>query len=90
VAVPIRPEALAPQPVAAAVVGETAAPSVRNNGAPDQRAGEATDEREPDPTDVRRQIARAQQSFDPDYQIRRAMDAFLSSPTHEEKRAPDA
>jgi hypothetical protein len=32
---------------------------------------------EPDPTEVRRQIAAARRSFDPDHQIRRAMDAFL-------------
>lgn len=34
-------------------------------------------EQEPDPSDVRRQIASASRSFDPDHQIRRAMDAFL-------------
>ena len=32
---------------------------------------------EPDPSEVRRQIAAASRSFDPDHQIRRAMDAFL-------------
>jgi hypothetical protein len=32
---------------------------------------------EPDPGEVRRQIAAASRSFDPDHQIRRAMDAFL-------------
>jgi hypothetical protein len=37
-----------------------------------------TDEAEPDPEEVRRRIATARQSFDPDHQIRRAMDAFLS------------
>lgn len=36
---------------------------------------------EPDPADVRRQIAAARRNMDPDYQIRRAMDAFLSSPS---------
>jgi len=35
---------------------------------------------EPDPADVRRQIAAARRNMDPDHQIRRAMDAFLSSP----------
>jgi diguanylate cyclase (GGDEF)-like protein len=34
---------------------------------------------EPDPSEVRRQIAVARRSFDPDDQIRRAMDAFLST-----------
>jgi len=89
---PETPEPTPVAPVASATPVASAVPptSVLGNGVPDQRAAEATDEREPDPTDVRRQIARAQQSFDPDYQIRRAMDAFLSSPTHEEKRAPDA
>jgi hypothetical protein len=32
---------------------------------------------EPDAGEVRRQIAAASRSFDPDHQIRRAMDAFL-------------
>jgi diguanylate cyclase (GGDEF)-like protein len=36
---------------------------------------------EPDPVDVRRQIAAARRNMDPDHQIRRAMDAFLSSPS---------
>ncbi len=31
-----------------------------------------------DPQEVRRRIASASRSFDPDHQIRRAMDAFLS------------
>ncbi len=38
-------------------------------------------EDEPDPADVRRQIAAARRNMDPDHQIRRAMDAFLSSPS---------
>jgi hypothetical protein len=55
-------------------------------------SSEATDEREPDPSEVRRQIAAARRSFDPDHQIRRAMDAFLSSPStpREEKPHHDA
>jgi hypothetical protein len=36
------------------------------------------DDAEPDPMDVRRQIASASRSFDPDHQVRRAMDAFFS------------
>ncbi len=63
-----------PAPVAAAVV----------------EAEQETDEREPDPGDVRRQIAAARRSFDPDDQIRRAMDAFLSSPSREDRGHPDA
>lgn len=40
------------------------------------RAGEEVDDA--DPQEVRRRIATASRSFDPDHQIRRAMDAFLS------------
>jgi diguanylate cyclase (GGDEF)-like protein len=36
------------------------------------------DDSEADPDDVRRQFEAASRSFDPDHQIRRAMDAFLS------------
>ena len=49
---------------------------------------EQPDEEEPDAAEVRRQIAVATRSFDPDHQIRRAMDAFLSPPTGSERR-PD-
>ena len=42
---------------------------------------EAHGDDEPDPVDVRRQIAAARRNMDPDHQIRRAMDAFLSSPS---------
>ncbi|MEP7040142.1 MAG: GGDEF domain-containing protein [Chloroflexota bacterium] len=42
---------------------------------------EAHGEDEPDPADLRRQIAAARLNMDPDHQIRRAMDAFLSSPS---------
>jgi len=46
------------------------------------------DDEEPDAAEVRRQIAVATRSFDPDHQIRRAMDAFLSPPPSGEHR-PD-
>jgi diguanylate cyclase (GGDEF)-like protein len=36
------------------------------------------DDAEPDPQEVRRRIATASRSFDPDHQVRRAMDAFFS------------
>ena len=49
----------------------------RSNGAP----AEAHGEDEPDPADVRRNIAAARRNMDPDHQIRRAMDALLSSPS---------
>ena len=39
---------------------------------------DAGEEDEPDPSEVRRHIAAASRNLDPDYQIRRAMDAFLS------------
>ncbi|MDP9468365.1 MAG: GGDEF domain-containing protein [Chloroflexota bacterium] len=44
-------------------------------------ARESHGEDEPDPADVRRHIAAARRNMDPDHQIRRAMDAFLSSPS---------
>jgi hypothetical protein len=46
------------------------------------------DDSEPDPQDVRRQFEAASRSFDPDHQIRRAMDAFLS-PGLGERDRPD-
>jgi diguanylate cyclase (GGDEF)-like protein len=48
-----------------------------------------TDESEPDPEEVRRRIATATQSFDPDHQIRRAMDAFLSPIGSEDRPTRD-
>jgi diguanylate cyclase (GGDEF)-like protein len=45
-------------------------------------------EEEPDAAVVRRQIAVASRSFDPDHQIRRAMDAFLSPPGERPPRRP--
>lgn len=49
-------------------------------------ANGADEEDEADAQTVRRQIAAASRSFDPDHQIRRAMDAFLS-PTPVERDA---
>ena len=46
---------------------------------------QSSDEDEPDAAVVRRQIAVATRSFDPDHQIRRAMDAFLSPPGGEHR-----
>ncbi|MGH2383295.1 MAG: GGDEF domain-containing protein [Candidatus Limnocylindria bacterium] len=43
-----------------------------------------------DPQEVRQRIASASRSFDPDHQIRRAMDAFLSPVANDrEQRTPD-
>ena len=39
---------------------------------------ETLEEDEADPSEVRRHIATARRNLDPDHQIRRAMDAFLS------------
>ena len=52
-------------------------------------AGE-TEEDEADPQEVRRRIAAASRSFDPDHQIRRAMDAFFSpaSPASSDRERP--
>lgn len=47
--------------------------------------GDQPEEEEPDAAVVRRQIAVASRSFDPDHQIRRAMDAFLSPPGGEHR-----
>jgi NADPH:quinone reductase-like Zn-dependent oxidoreductase len=59
-------------------VGVGAAPVAARPGGGNSH--EPTDEDEPDPGEVRRQIAAARLNMDPDHQIRRAMDAFLSSP----------
>ncbi len=81
------PVAVEPAPQAVGARVEVAAPP----SASVNRAVEATDEGEPDPNEVRRQIAVARRSFDPDHQIRRAMDAFLSSPTaSRDEERPDA
>jgi diguanylate cyclase (GGDEF)-like protein len=55
------------------------------------RPHEGEEEGQPDAGEVRRQIAHASRSFDPDHQIRRAMDAFLSPIGPDtERRTPDA
>jgi hypothetical protein len=81
-------EPIPDEPVVAATAPPEPVPApataARQNGAVE------TGEEEPDPGEVRRQIAVARRSFDPDHQIRRAMDAFLSSTTGDEPRHPDA
>ena len=64
---PPEPAMPAPQPL----------PVALTNGAPHEGHGED----EPDPADMRRHIAAARLNMDPDHQIRRAMDALLSTPT---------
>jgi diguanylate cyclase (GGDEF)-like protein len=66
---PERPSQLAP-----VTMGATQADV---NGHPAPPAADAGGDDEPDAGEVRRQIAAASRSFDPDHQIRRAMDAFL-------------
>jgi hypothetical protein len=77
VAIPIEPEVIT-EPVEAAEAVEPEAVAVASGG-----------DEEPDPSDVRRHMARASRGFDPDDQIRRAMDAFLSTP-RDPGRGPDA
>jgi diguanylate cyclase (GGDEF)-like protein len=84
------PSVISPRvPAASALRAASAAPATSAASATAVAAGggrtggnshEATDEEEPDPGEVRKQIAAARLNMDPDHQIRRAMDAFLSSP----------
>jgi len=46
---------------------------------------EPTEDEEPDPSEFRRHIAAARLHMDPDHQIRRAMDAFLSPGSREDR-----
>ena len=77
---PKPPEPMVEKPTVAARDGVTAPREDRAVAVelgPTVVAGEL-DDGEADPRDVRRQMATASRSFDPDHQIRRAMDAFLS------------
>jgi diguanylate cyclase (GGDEF)-like protein len=76
-------EMRSPERAIAVPLGPVVAPAQAD---PDQ------DETEPDPIDVRRNFATASQSFDPDHQVRRAMDAFFSPsppPSAEERTAQE-
>jgi hypothetical protein len=70
-----RAVAIAPLPGAAAPAGP---PTVAGAGRDHGTGQEGGEDDEPDPGEVRRQIAVARGHMDPDHQIRRAMDAFLS------------
>ena len=76
-----------PAPIAVAAPPAMEAPPRSNAAAfsvepaPTNGHHDAHGDDEPDPADVRRHIAAARRNMDPDHQIRRAMDAFLSSPT---------
>jgi diguanylate cyclase (GGDEF)-like protein len=87
-AAPVEPPAAAPAAVPTveasvepAANQSSAAAFTVESSATNGASHEAHGEDEPDPADVRRQIAAARRNMDPDHQIRRAMDAFLSSPT---------
>jgi hypothetical protein len=81
-ALPPEPELTAPAPIPAAdPPSRSTAKAFTVEATTNGSHHEAHGEDEPDPADVRRQIAAARRNMDPDHQIRRAMDAFLSSPT---------
>jgi hypothetical protein len=73
------------------VTPEPAAPPAADVDEGDDSGSQyAEEEDQADAGEVRRQIAVASRSFDPDHQIRRAMDAFLSPVGPEtERRTPD-
>jgi len=75
----------APAPAEDRAVAVEMGPIVPTMGREEHRP----DDSEPDAQDVRRQIAAASRSFDPDHQIRRAMDAFLSPGIVERERETD-
>ncbi len=69
----------APLPAARAVEAVATLPvSVSTPAREVEEDADSTEDDEPDPGEFRRHIAAAQRNLDPDYQIRRAMDAFLS------------
>ena len=76
-------EASPPAPGSAAPAAEIPAtpPEAGERPATNGAASVPHGDDEPDPADVRRQIAAARRNMDPDHQIRRAMDALLSTPT---------
>ncbi len=83
-AAPPPPRQVAPRPAAAT-------PPPPSDEEDEARGHEADEEDQADAGEVRRQIAHASRSFDPDHQIRRAMDAFLSPIGQDaERRTPDA
>lgn len=88
VAVPAPMPALEPEPEPepVAVTRPERSRPPATNGAPrdtheTRESRDSHGDDEPDPADLRRQIAAARLNMDPDHQIRRAMDALLSSPS---------
>jgi diguanylate cyclase (GGDEF)-like protein len=95
VAVPLGPAVESRQPgeaaeAAVAVEAGVAAEAAEAAEAADRASLELGDA-EPDPQEVRRRIATASRSFDPDDQVRRAMDAFFSPsvPPREDRTTPE-
>ena len=74
---PMPATRLSLEPPVVVPVSKVAVPAVERALA-GNHADPIYDESEPDPSEVRRHIAAAQRNLDPDHQIRRAMDAFLS------------
>lgn len=82
VAPPAEPSPAEPPPVAAAPAdAPTAEAFAIDQPSTNGSAQDTHGDDEPDPADMRRNIAAARRNMDPDHQIRRAMDAFLSSPS---------
>jgi diguanylate cyclase (GGDEF)-like protein len=77
-AAPVASAPVASAPVATAPVATAPEPDAAAPANPTDGAREAPEDDEADPSEVRRQIAAARRNMDPDHQIRRAMDAFLS------------
>jgi hypothetical protein len=71
------PPPAAPSPAEVATPAAFSIDQASTNGSAQDGHGDD----EPDPADMRRNIAAARRNMDPDHQIRRAMDAFLSSPS---------
>jgi hypothetical protein len=80
--VPEEEVVASPPPLAVPARSIPSVPPMRANPMAINGSGhDSHGEDEPDPADVRRNIAAARRNMDPDHQIRRAMDAFLSSPS---------
>ncbi|HEX6654674.1 MAG TPA: hypothetical protein VF153_00530, partial [Candidatus Limnocylindria bacterium] len=86
-AISVEPEPAAPAPIPMGPVVEPIEPAAAEAAQPvPEPVGvaaptlphESTEDEDADPSEVRRQIAAARRNMDPDHQIRRAMDAFLS------------
>jgi diguanylate cyclase (GGDEF)-like protein len=84
-----EPQAVAEEPRVLARNGATAPTEERAVAVELGPVVSDIDDDEADAHVVRRQIATASRSFDPDHQIRRAMDAFLSPGSRDERPTPD-